>query len=140
MKRFFLSLAVAFVTLISFGQTQLPVDENVRVGKLENGLTYYIRHNDKPAQRAEFYLATNVGAFQEEDDQDGLAHFLEHMCFNGTKNFPDKALLEYLQSIGAEFGRNINASTGFEQTQYMLNNIPIVREGIIDSCLLVLHD
>ncbi len=140
MKRFFLSLAVLFVTLISFGQTQLPVDENVRVGKLENGLTYYIRHNDKPAQRAEFYLATNVGAFQEEDDQDGLAHFLEHMCFNGTKNFPGKSLLEYLQSIGAEFGRNINASTGFEQTQYMLNNIPIIREGIIDSCLLVLHD
>ena len=140
MKRFFLSLAVTFVTIISFGQTQLPVDENVRIGKLENGLTYYIRHNDKPAQRAEFYLATNVGAFQEADDQDGLAHFLEHMCFNGTKNFPDKKLLEYLQSIGAEFGRNINASTGFEQTQYMLNNIPIVREGIIDSCLLVLHD
>ncbi len=140
MKRFFLSLAVALVTLVSFGQTQLPVDENVRIGKLDNGLTYYIRHNSKPAQRAEFYLATNVGAFQEEDDQDGLAHFLEHMCFNGTKNFPGKSLLEYLQSIGAEFGRNINASTGFEQTQYMLNNIPIVREGIIDSCLLVLHD
>ncbi|MBR3906867.1 MAG: insulinase family protein [Bacteroidaceae bacterium] len=140
MKRFFLSLAVAFVTLVSFGQTQLPVDENVRIGKLDNGLTYYIRHNDKPAQRAEFYLATNVGAFQEADDQDGLAHFLEHMCFNGTKNFPGKSLLEYLQSIGAEFGRNINASTGFEQTQYMLNNIPIIREGIIDSCLLVLHD
>ena len=140
MKRFFLTLAVAFVTLIAFGQTQLPVDPNVRIGKLENGLTYYIRHNSKPAQRAEFYLATNVGAFQEEDDQDGLAHFLEHMCFNGTKNFPDKKLLEYLQGIGAEFGRNINASTGFEQTQYMLNNIPIIREGIIDSCLLVLHD
>lgn len=140
MKRFFISFAVTFVTLISFGQTQLPVDENVRIGKLDNGLTYYIRHNDKPAQRAEFYLATNVGAFQEADDQDGLAHFLEHMCFNGTKNFPGKSLLEYLQSIGAEFGRNINASTGFEQTQYMLNNIPIVREGIIDSCLLVLHD
>lgn len=140
MKRFFLTLAVTFVTLLAFGQTQLPLDPNVRVGKLENGLTYYIRHNDKPAQRAEFYLATNVGAYQEEDDQDGLAHFLEHMCFNGTKNFPDKKLLEYLQGIGAEFGRNINASTGFEQTQYMLNNIPIVREGIIDSCLLVLHD
>ena len=140
MKRFFLTLAVTFVTIIAFGQTQLPVDENVRIGKLENGMTYYIRHNDKPAQRAEFYLATNVGAFQEADDQDGLAHFLEHMCFNGTKNFPDKKLLEYLQGIGAEFGRNINASTGFEQTQYMLNNIPIVREGIIDSCLLVLHD
>ena len=140
MKRFFLSLMAMIVAVVSFGQTQLPIDENVRIGKLENGLTYYIRHNDKPAQRAEFYLATNVGAFQEADDQDGLAHFLEHMCFNGTKNFPDKSLLEYLRSIGAEFGRNINASTGFEQTQYMLNNIPIVREGIIDSCLLVLHD
>lgn len=140
MKRLFLTLAVAIVALISFGQTELPVDPSIRIGKLENGLTYYIRHNDKPAQRAEFYLATNVGAFQEEDDQDGLAHFLEHMCFNGTKNFPGKTLLEYLQSIGAEFGRNINASTGFEQTQYMLNNIPITREGIIDSCLLVLHD
>ena len=140
MKRFIISLALIVVALTTFGQTVLPVDPNVRIGKLENGLTYYIRHNDQPAQRAEFYLATNVGAFQEEDDQDGLAHFLEHMCFNGTKNFPDKKLLEYLQSIGAEFGQNINASTGFEQTQYMLNNIPIVREGIIDSCLLVLHD
>ena len=140
MKRFFISLALILVALTTFAQTELPVDPNVRIGKLENGLTYYIRHNDKPAQRAEFYLATNVGAYQEEDDQDGLAHFLEHMCFNGTKNFPDKKLLEYLQGIGAEFGRNINASTGFEQTQYMLNNIPIIRDGIIDSCLLVLHD
>ena len=140
MKRLILMLVATFVALTTFAQTVLPVDPNARIGKLENGLTYYIRHNAQPAQRAEFYLATNVGAFQEEDDQDGLAHFLEHMCFNGTKNFPDKKLLEYLQGIGAEFGRNINASTGFEQTQYMLNNIPIIREGIIDSCLLVLHD
>ena len=142
MKRILLIFtALLAVTLVSAQQPQaLPNDPEVRVGKLENGLTYYIRHNDKPAQRAEFYLATDVGAYQEEDDQDGLAHFLEHMCFNGTKNFPEKKLLEWLQSIGAEFGRNINASTGFEQTQYMLNNIPIVRESIIDSCLLVLHD
>ena len=140
MKRLILMLVATIVALTTFAQTVLPVDPNVKIGKLENGLTYYIRHNSQPAQRAEFYLATNVGAFQEEDDQDGLAHFLEHMCFNGTKNFPDKKLLEYLQGIGAEFGRNINASTGFEQTQYMLNNIPIIREGIIDSCLLVLHD
>ena len=140
MKRLILMLVATIVALTTFAQTVLPVDPNVKIGKLENGLTYYIRHNSQPAQRAEFYLATNVGAYQEEDDQDGLAHFLEHMCFNGTKNFPDKKLLEYLQSIGAEFGRNINASTGFEQTQYMLNNIPIIREGIIDSCLLVLHD
>ena len=125
---------------MAFGQTPLPNDPAVKTGKLDNGMTYYIRHNDQPAQRAEFYLATDVGAFQEEDHQDGLAHFLEHMCFNGTKNFPGKKLLDWLQSIGAEFGRNINASTGFEQTQYMLNNIPVIRESIIDSCLLVLHD
>ena len=129
-----------FAAAMAFGQTPLPNDPAVRTGKLENGMTYYIRHNDQPAQRAEFYLATDVGAFQESDDQDGLAHFLEHMCFNGTKNFPGKSLLEWLQSIGAEFGRNINASTGFEQTQYMLNNIPVIRESILDSCLLVLHD
>ena len=140
MKRLFITLAALIAATVAFAQTPLPNDPAVRVGKLDNGMTYYIRHNDQPAQRAEFYLATDVGAYQESDDQDGLAHFLEHMCFNGTKNFPGKALLEWLQSIGAEFGRNINASTGFEQTQYMLNNIPIVRESIIDSCLLVLHD
>ncbi|MCM1198604.1 MAG: insulinase family protein, partial [Clostridium sp.] len=123
-----------------FGQTQLPNDPDVRKGQLENGLTYYIRHNDKPAGRAEFYLATNVGAIQETPDQDGLAHFLEHMCFNGTKNLPGKQMLEYLQKIGAEFGRNINAQTGVEQTTYMLNNIPVTREGIIDTCILIMHD
>lgn len=129
-----------FCAMTVFGQNQLPNDPAVRKGKLDNGLTYYIRHNDKPENRAEFYLATNVGAIQETPDQDGLAHFLEHMCFNGTKNFPGKGILEYLQSIGAEFGRNINASTGVEQTVYMLNNIPLVREGVIDTCLLILHD
>lgn len=140
MKRIFVFLVIALSAMNLFGQNPLPNDPTVRKGKLENGLTYYIKHNDKPAQRAEFYLATNVGAIQETPDQDGLAHFLEHMCFNGTKNFPGKSILEYLQSIGAEFGRNINASTGFEQTQYMLNNIPIVRESIIDTCLLIIHD
>ena len=140
MKRLFIFIAAIFAATMAFGQTPLPNDPAVRTGKLENGMTYYIRHNDQPAQRAEFYLATDVGAFQEEDHQDGLAHFLEHMCFNGTKNFPGKALLDWLQSIGAEFGRNINASTGFEQKQYMLNNIPVIRESIVDSCLLVLHD
>lgn len=142
MKRFLLSVAAFFVAAAAFAQDfqQLPNDPAVRVGKLDNGMTYYIRHNDKPAQRAEFYLATNVGAIQETPDQDGLAHFLEHMCFNGTKNFPGKTLLEYLQSIGASFGGNINAATGVEETTYMLNNIPVTREGIIDTCLLVMHD
>ncbi len=140
MKRIFIFIMALFAAMTVFGQNQLPNDPAVRKGQLENGLTYYIRHNDKPADRAEFYLATNVGAIQETPDQDGLAHFLEHMCFNGTKNFPGKGILEYLQSIGAEFGRNINASTGVEQTVYMLNNIPLVREGVIDTCLLILHD
>ena len=141
MKRLILVFfaALGFAAVAS-AQTPLPNDPDTRVGKLDNGLTYYIRHNDKPAQRAEFYLATHVGAIQEEPDQDGLAHFLEHMCFNGLKNLPGKQMLEYLQSIGAEFGRNINASTGVEVTQYMLNNIPVTREGIIDTCLLVMHD
>ena len=143
MKKILLTLAIFLSASLSFNagaQQLLPNDESVRVGKLDNGLTYYIKHNDKPAQRAEFYLATHVGAIQETPDQDGLAHFLEHMCFNGTENFPDKMLLEYLQGIGANFGYNINAATGVEQTTYMLNNIPVTREGIVDTCLLVLHD
>ena len=140
MKRLFFFIAAIFAAAVAFGQNPLPNDPAVRVGKLENGMTYYIRHNDQPAQRAEFWIATDAGAHQEEDHQDGLAHFFEHMCFNGTKTFPGKSMLTYLQSIGAEFGRNINASTGFEVTQYMLNNIPVVRESIVDSCLLVLHD
>ena len=118
----------------------LPNDPAVRKGTIENGMTYYIMHNANPAGRAEFYLATNVGAIQETPDQDGLAHFLEHMCFNGTKNFPDKGILDYLQSIGASFGGNVNASTGVEQTVYMLTNIPLVRESVVDSCILIMHD
>jgi len=143
MRRFFVIVSVLFasLTVATAQQMQvLPNDPEVRVGKLENGMTYYIRHNDKPEKRAEFYLATNVGAIQETPDQDGLAHFLEHMCFNGTKNFPGKSLLDYLQGIGASFGGNINAGTGVEQTTYMLNNMPLLREGVVDTCLLIMHD
>jgi len=141
MKRtIFLLTAIVCSMALANAQSVLPNDPEVRVGKLDNGLTYYIRHNDKPAQRAEFYLATHAGAVLETADQDGLAHFLEHMCFNGLKNLPDKQMLDYFQSIGASFGGNINASTGFESTQYMLNNIPMIREGVLDTCLLVMHD
>lgn len=144
MKRLFLIVAFVGLTVISgYAQTEiqpLPNDASVRKGRLENGLTYYLRHNERPKGRAEFYLATNVGAIQETPDQDGLAHFLEHMCFNGTKNFPGKALLNYLQSIGASFGGNVNASTGVEQTVYMLNNIPLLRESVVDTCILIMHD
>jgi len=142
MKKLLTTIAVLMVTMVAMAQQNptIPNDPAVLTGKLENGLTYYIRHNDLPAGRAEFYLATNAGAIQETPDQDGLAHFLEHMCFNGLKNLPGKDMLNYLQKIGAEFGRNINASTGVEHTQYMLNNIPVTREGILDTCLLVMHD
>lgn len=140
MKKFFVIVAALVAAIAASAQTPLPNDPAVKKGQLDNGMTYYIRHNDKPAGRAEFYLATNVGAIQETPDQDGLAHFLEHMCFNGTKNLPGKQMLEYLQKIGASFGRNINAATGIEQTTYMLNNMPVTREGILDTCLLVMHD
>ena len=140
-----LLIAVALFSAFAFNANAqmdqpLPNDPAVRKGSLDNGMTYYIMKNANPAGRAEFYLATNVGAIQETPDQDGLAHFLEHMCFNGTKNFPGKAILDYLQSIGASFGGNVNASTGVEQTVYMLNNIPLVRESVIDTCILIMHD
>ncbi|HNZ46512.1 MAG TPA: insulinase family protein [Bacteroidales bacterium] len=121
-------------------QEPLKIDPAVRIGKLDNGLTYYIRHNTKPENRAEFYLFTNVGAIQETKAQAGLAHFLEHMALNGTRNLPGKMLISYLESIGCSFGRNINAGTGVEQTMYMLNNIPMLREGVLDTCLLIMHD
>lgn len=121
-------------------QAPLELDRNVKYGKLENGLTYYVMHNEKPAHRADFYIVTNVGAVQEAPDQDGLAHFLEHMCFNGTKHFPGKGIISYMESIGCAFGANINAGTGFEQTMYMLNNVPVTREGIVDTSLLILFD
>ena len=144
MKRIFIFLATALATLSLSAQNPmmqpLPNDPAVKVGKLDNGLTYYIRKNALPEHRAEFYLATKAGGIYETPDQDGLAHFLEHMCFNGTERFPGKGILNYLQSIGAEFGRNINASTGFEETQYMLNNIPVERESVADSCLLILSE
>ena len=143
MKKFLL-FAAALLGAAALGSAQqlqqLPNDPATRVGKLDNGLTYYIRHNEKPAQRAEFYLATDVGALQELPDQDGLAHFLEHMCFNGTKNFPDKGILNWLESIGASFGGNVNASTGVEQTIYLLNNIPLIRPTVVDTCILIMHD
>ena len=110
------------------------------MGKLENGLTYYIRHNEYPKQRAEFHIAQAVGAILEEDHQNGLAHFLEHMAFNGTEHFAGKGIIEYFESIGVNFGGNINAYTSLDETVYRLSEVPTVREGIIDSALLVMHD
>jgi len=118
----------------------IPTDPNVRIGKLSNGLTYYIRKNNLPEKRAFFYIAQKVGSILEEPQQRGLAHFLEHMCFNGTKHFPDDGLKQYLEKIGVKFGENLNAYTSIEETVYNIDNVPVTTPGAIDSCLYILHD
>ncbi len=118
----------------------MPEDPAVRKGTLENGMAYYIRHNEKPKSQADFYILHNVGAIQEEDSQQGLAHFLEHMAFNGTKNLPGKQIIEYLETIGVKFGANLNAYTSWDETCYNISSVPTTREGIIDSAMLILHD
>ncbi len=118
----------------------LPLDAETRHGTLPNGLTYYIRHNERPRGQANFYLAQKVGSVLEEDDQRGLAHFLEHICFNGTTHFPGNDVIRYLESIGVKFGAQLNAYTSVDETVYNINNVPTAREATIDSCLLILHD
>lgn len=118
----------------------LPMDPNVRIGTLDNGLTYYIRKNAVPEKRADFYIAQKVGSIQEEESQRGLAHFLEHMCFNGTTHFPGDSLKKYLESIGVKFGVNLNAYTSVDETVYNISNVPVQVTGSVDSCLTILHD
>ena len=143
MKKILLTL-IALVLLPLWAAAQLPQDPSVRKGTLKNGMTYYIRHNAKEAGLADFYIAQRVGSILEEPRQRGLAHFLEHMAFNGTKNFPGKngkpGIVPWCESIGVKFGANLNAYTSVDQTVYHIGSAPLVREGIIDSCLLVLHD
>lgn len=134
---------LSLLTIVSVHSQQvepLPTDADVRIGHLDNGLTYYIRHNELPKQRAEFHIAQAVGAILEEDNQNGLAHFLEHMAFNGTEHFAGKGIINYFESIGVNFGGNINAYTSLDETVYRLSEVPTYREGIIDSALLVMHD
>ena len=143
MKKLFLSLLLALtssVTLSAQEMPSIPVDPDVRIGKLDNGLTYYIRHNNWPENRAEFYIAQRVGSIQENDDQRGLAHFLEHMAFNGSKHFKGNELLRWCESIGVKFGTDLNAYTSIDQTVYNISNVPTTRESIVDSCLLILYD
>ena len=137
----FLFALVAAVTGVSAQQMpNVPLDPAVKVGVLPNGLTYYIRHNEWPEKRCDFYIAQKVGSIQEEENQRGLAHFLEHMCFNGTTHFPGDALKQYLERIGVKFGENLNAYTSFDETVYNINNVNVETAGAIDSCLLILHD
>ena len=142
-KRIFSALLILSCAVMASAQQQMPpipIDPNVRIGKLDNGLTYYIRHNELPEKRADFYIAQKVGSILEEDNQRGLAHFLEHMCFNGTTNFPGKGIINWLETIGVRFGENLNAYTSIEETVYNIDNVPVIRDGIVDSCLLILHD
>jgi len=119
----------------------LPVDTNVCYGKLSNGLTYYIRHNPLPEHKACFYFVQRVGSIQEEDRQSGLAHFLEHMAFNGSVNFPGrKRSVSFIENNGGQFGSNINAYTSYDETVYNLSDIILSNDAVIDSCLLILHD
>ena len=142
MKKILSLLALALLSL--HATAQLPQDPTIRKGKLKNGMTYYIRHNAKEAGLADFYIAQRVGSILEEPRQRGLAHFLEHMAFNGTKNFPGKGkklgIVPWCETIGVKFGANLNAYTSIDQTVYHIGSAPLKREGIIDSCLLVLHD
>ena len=119
----------------------MPVDPAVRIGHLESGLTYYVRHNAEPEGQANFYIAQKVGSILENDDQRGLAHFLEHMCFNGTEHFPGNGIVKYCESIGVKFGADLNAYTSIDETVYNIDNVPVATvPSAIDSCLYILHD
>jgi zinc protease len=144
MKRLITFSLLAFVAITATAQgameINVPTDPDFRIGKLANGLTYYIRHNTEPAGRASYYIIQNVGAILEKDNQNGLAHFLEHMAFNGTKHFPDKGILNTLERHGVAFGRNINAYTSFDETVYNLSDVPVDKPGLLDTSLMILAD
>ena len=142
----FKQLFVAAIMLLSAGTTmaqqmpQIPVDKDVRIGHLDNGLTYYIRHNSFPEHVASFYIAQKVGSINENDDQRGLAHLLEHLAFNGSEHFKGNSLQNYLQSIGVEYGKNLNAYTSIDKTVYYFTDVPTNRITAVDSCMLILKD
>lgn len=145
MKKRLFFLPLLFICLLGYAQQinwneALPTDSKVLVGKLPNGMTYYLRHNEEPKERASFYIIRNAGALLENDDQDGLAHFLEHMAFNGSKNFPGNSMIATLERHGISFGGNLNAYTTQDETVYNISSVPVKDEALIDTCLLVLHD
>ena len=139
-------LTMALLSAVAMVNAQemppIPADEAVLTGKLDNGLTYYVRHNNYPEHRVNFYIAQRVGSVQEEESQRGLAHFLEHMAFNGTENFhgEGKGVIDYTRTLGVEFGGDLNAYTSTDETVYNINDVPSTRESALDSCLLILRD
>ena len=146
MKKTLFCAVVLFLSLVGAKAQEapqlppIPVDPDVRIGKLDNGLTYYIRHNGFPEKEANFYIAQRVGSIQEDDSQRGLAHFLEHMAFNGSEHFKGNDLIEYTRSLGVEFGSNLNAYTSIDQTVYRICAVPTTRQSALDSCLLIVKD
>ena len=143
MKKLIFIIALVLIGSTSFSQVNLaskiPLDPNVKTGVLPNGMTYYVMYNKKPEHRAEFRLAVNVGSTQENDNQQGLAHFTEHMAFNGTKNFKKNELVDYIESMGIKFGADLNAYTSFDETVYMLQ-IPTDSVHIIDKAFQIFED
>ena len=144
MKHFLTIVALFFACNIYAQQGKIDNDNTIRKGILPNGMTYYIRHNAQTKGVADFYIAQKVGSILEEKRQRGLAHFLEHMAFNGTKHFPGNTLqpgiVAWCESVGIKFGANLNAYTSVDQTVYNISAAPVTREGVIDSCLLILND
>ena len=144
MKHFLTIVALFFACNIYAQQGKIDNDNTIRKGILPNGMTYYIRHNAQTKGVADFYIAQKVGSILEEKRQRGLAHFLEHMAFNGTKHFPGNTLqpgiVAWCESVGIKFGANLNAYTSVDQTVYNISAVPVTREGVIDSCLLILND
>ena len=139
MRRILATVAALAVAASALAQ-HIPDSKSITRGQLPNGLTYYIAHNGNPAGCAEFFIVHNVGAMQEEDNQNGLAHFLEHMAFNGTRHYPDKGIIEFLSREGVRFGYNVNAYTSRNETVYNISKVPLVRDSFVDSVLLVLRD
>lgn len=135
-----LILFVLLSTIADAKDKELPVDPELRIGRLDNGMTYYIRHNEQPKGRAEFWLVQNTGSLVEEEDERGLAHFIEHIAFQGTRNFPDINMVDILQNNGVSYGRDINASTGFDDTRFQISNVPTERAELLDTVLLMLKD
>jgi zinc protease len=138
-KLLFIYSLVAGAVSTSQAQTVLPLDPAVRTGKLPNGFTYYIRHNEEPKNRVMMYLVNKVGSVLEDEDQRGLAHFMEHMSFNGTKHFPHNELVDYLQKAGVRFGADINAYTSFDETVYELP-IPSDKPELLKGGLEIMRD
>lgn len=142
---FLFSILTFALSVQTFAQTlnlndPLPIDNRIRKGVLSNGMTYYIQKSDVIKDVASYYIFQNVGSILENENQRGLAHFLEHMAFNGTQNYEGKGILNTLQEYGAVFGKDINAYTSFDETVYNLNNIPTNKDDLVDKCLLILHD